>query len=58
MPLMIDSALLITAVFFAFLVAFAISLYIAYKQTSKVVLENSQLAFEVENQRKKPKIRR
>jgi len=50
---MVGSTLLITAVFFAFLVAGAISLFLTYKQTNKVVRENSLLADEVESQKKK-----
>lgn len=44
MPLMTGSTLLITAVFFAFLIAVAISILLTYRQTNKVVQENSQLA--------------
>lgn len=43
--------ILITAVFFAFLVAGAISIYISYKQTNKVLKNNNQLADEVESQK-------
>ena len=50
---MTGSALLITAVFFAFLVAGAISILLTYRQTNRVVRENSQLADEVESQKKK-----
>jgi len=50
---MTGSALLITAVFFAFLVAGAISILLTYRQTNRVVQENSQLADEVESQKKK-----
>jgi len=41
---MTGSTLLITAVFFAFLIAVAISILLTYRQTNKVVQENSQLA--------------
>ena len=50
---MTGSALLITAVFFAFLVAGAISILLTYRQTNRVVRENIQLADEVESQKKK-----
>ena len=43
--------ILITAVFFAFLVAVAISIYLTYKQTNKVLKNNLQLVDEVENQK-------
>ena len=48
---MTGSTLLITAVFFVFLVAGAISILLTYRQANRVVQENSQLADEVENQR-------
>ena len=41
---MTGSTLLITAVFFAFLIAVATSILLTYRQTNKVVQENSQLA--------------
>lgn len=43
--------ILITAVFFAFLVAGAISIFLTYRQTNKVLKNNNQLADEVENQK-------
>lgn len=43
--------ILITAVFFAFLVAVAISIYLTYRQTNKVLKKNTQLVDEVENQK-------
>lgn len=43
--------ILITAVFFAFLVAVAISIYLTYRQTNKVLKKNTRLVDEVENQK-------
>ena len=43
--------ILIVAVFFAFLVAGAISIYISYRQTNKVLKKNNQLVDEVESQK-------
>ena len=43
--------ILITAVFLAFLVAVAISIFLKYRQTNKVLNNNNQLVDEVENQK-------
>lgn len=43
--------ILITAVFLAFLVAVAISIFLTYRQTNKVLKNNNQLVDEVENQK-------
>ena len=43
--------ILITAVFLAFLVAVAISIFLTYRQTNKVLNNNNQLVDEVENQK-------
>ena len=43
--------ILITAVFLAFLVAGAISIFLTYRQTNKVLKNNNQLVDEVENQK-------
>ncbi len=48
---MTANSILITAVFFAFLVAGAISIYLTYRQTNKVLKNNLQLVDEVENQK-------
>ena len=48
---MIANHILITAVFCAFLIAAAISIYFTYKQTSKVLKNNSELTDEVESQK-------
>lgn len=42
---------LITAVFFSFLVAVAISIFLTYRHTNKVLKNNNQLVDEVENQK-------
>ena len=42
---------LITAVFFSFLVAVAISIFLTYRHTNKVLKNNTQLVDEVENQK-------
>ena len=46
---MTGNAIVITAVFFAFLVAVAISLYITYRKTNRVLKDNDHLANVVEN---------
>ena len=43
--------ILITAVFLAFLVAVAISIFLTYRHTNKVLKNNNQLVDEVENQK-------
>ena len=48
---MTANSILITAVFFAFLVAAAISIYFSYKQTNTILKNNNQLADEVESQK-------
>ena len=48
---MTANSILITAVFFAFLVAAAISIYLSYKQTNTILKNNNQLADEVESQK-------
>lgn len=48
---MTANSILITAVFFAFLVAGAISIYLTYRQTNKVLKNNNQLVDEVESQK-------
>ena len=48
---MTANSILITAVFFAFLVAGAISIFLTYRQTNKVLKNNYQLVDEVENQK-------
>ncbi len=48
---MTANSILITAVFFAFLVAAAISIYLSYKQTDTILKNNNQLADEVESQK-------
>lgn len=48
---MTANSILITAVFFTFLVAAAISIYLSYKQTSTIIKNNNQLVDEVENQK-------
>jgi len=48
---MTANSILITAVFFAFLVATAISIYLSYKQTDTILKNNNQLADEVESQK-------
>ena len=48
---MTANSILITAVFFAFLVATAISIYLSYKQTNTILKNNNQLADEVESQK-------
>jgi AraC-like DNA-binding protein len=48
---MTANSILITAVFFAFLVAGAISMFLTYRQTNKVLKNNYQLVDEVENQK-------
>ena len=44
LPFMTGSTILITAVFFAFLIAGAVSILLTYRQTNRVVQENSLLA--------------
>ena len=46
---MTGNAIVITAVFFAFLVAVAISIFITYRKTNRVLKDNDHLANEVEN---------
>ena len=46
---MTGNAIVITAVFFAFLVAVAISIFITYRKTSRVLKDNDHLANVVEN---------
>jgi AraC-like DNA-binding protein len=46
---MTEHAIVITAVFFAFLVAVAISIYITYRKTNRVLKDNDHLANVVEN---------
>ena len=48
---MTSNSILITAVFFAFLIAGVISIYLTYKQTNKILKNNNQLADEVESQK-------
>ncbi len=48
---MTANSILITAVFFTFLVAAAISIYFSYKQTNTILKNNNQLADEVESQK-------
>ncbi len=48
---MTANSILITAVFFTFLVAAAISIYLSYKQTNTIVKNNNLLADEVESQK-------
>ena len=48
---MTANSILITAIFFAFLVAGAISIYLTYRQTNKVLKNNNQLVDEVESQK-------
>lgn len=49
---MTGTTLLIFAVFFSFLIAVVIGILLTYKQVSKVMHENHQLADEVESQKK------
>ena len=46
---MTGNAIVITAVFFAFLVAVAISIFITYRKTNRVLKDNDHLANVVEN---------